>query len=42
MEGGEGGDRFLKPLLAFLMLLPNGTGDAPEDVPNDKRDQEPP
>jgi hypothetical protein len=42
MEGGEGVDGFLKALFAFLVLFPQGTGNAPEDIPDEERNHEAP
>jgi hypothetical protein len=41
-EGGEGVDGFLKALFAFLVLFPQGTGNAPEDIPDEERNHEAP
>ena len=42
MEGGEGLNGFLKALFACLVLFPQGTGNASEDIPDEERNHEAP
>ena len=42
MEGGEGLNGFLKALFACLVLFPQGTGNASEDIPDEERTHEAP